>query len=160
MILLLKVREIHIFPSWEKGYIKLGRVIYEKKDVFRSILVGISPIILGLLFFWWFSFINIFQTEHIGLKIVLGYIIFVISSTMFSSKQDLVDLIYIIPILLILGLIYILFPIPISVITNHTYFIAGLNTFLLDINTYLFISIAIHAVLVSVICILLRVLKK
>lgn len=160
IVLLLKVREIHIFPSWEKGYIKLGRVIYEKKDVFRSILVGIAPIIVGLLFFWWLSAVGIFETNRLGLKILLGYIIFIISSTMFSSKQDLVDVVYIIPILLLFGVMYYFFPINISSFKSFEVIVQGINRFLNDVNIYLFMSIAIHVVLVSVIFILLRILKK
>ncbi len=160
ILLLLKVREIHIFPQWEQNYIKLGRVIYEKKDVFRSILVGIAPIIVGLLFFWWLSLLHVFQIEDLVLKILVIYIIFVISSTMFSSKQDLVDLVYIIPIFLILGVIQYFFPINFSFITSQLTIMNTINTFIYDINWYLFISTCIHAVIVSVIFILLRLLKK
>ncbi len=160
IVLLLKVREIHIFPQWEQNYIKLGRVLYEKKDVFRSILVGIAPIIVGLLFFWWLSILNVLQIEDIILKIIIFYIIFVISSTMFSSQQDLVDLIYVIPIVIIVAIIQYFFPINFSFITSQETIMKSINTFIYDINWYLFISTCIHAVLVSVIFILLRLLKK
>lgn len=160
IMLLLKVREIHIFPQWEQNYIKLGRVLYEKQDVFRSILVGIAPIIVGLLFFWWLSLLNVFQIEDIFLKVIIFYIIFVISSTMFSSQQDLVDLIYIIPVILMVAIIQYFFPINFSFITSQESIIQAINSFIYDINWYLFISTCIHAVLVSVIFILLRLLKK
>ncbi|PJE61987.1 hypothetical protein COU87_01665, partial [Candidatus Roizmanbacteria bacterium CG10_big_fil_rev_8_21_14_0_10_39_12] len=47
MILQLKIHDIHIFPEWKNGQIKLGSVSYVKKDVFRSILVGVAPLFVG-----------------------------------------------------------------------------------------------------------------
>src|SRR4051812_13086785 len=51
LILFLHVREISILPEFQKDQIKLGKVIYEKKDIFRGILVGVAPIFFGLLIF-------------------------------------------------------------------------------------------------------------
>ena len=80
----LRVHEVHVFPQWEKDYIKLGRVIYEKKDVIRSIFVGIAPVIIGLLFFWWFSVIDVLSVEDTKIRIFMVYAIFIISTSMFS----------------------------------------------------------------------------
>jgi hypothetical protein len=160
MVLLLKVHEIHIFPQWDKGYIKLGRVVYEKKDVFRSILVGIAPIIVGLLFFWWLSAISVFSIHNIYIRIVAVYIIFVVSSTMFSSKQDLVDLIYIIPVIIFAGVILYFYPQAISFVAKQSVLIDGLQKFLYDVNKYLLISLIIHTGLIITLFILLRIFKK
>lgn len=156
IVLLLKVRELHIFPQMENGYIKLGRVIYEKKDVVRSIIVGIAPIILGLLFFWWLSIVDVLSTHNVWIKIIVIYIIFVISTTMFSSKQDLIDLVYILPIIMIGGIIFYFFPIDISFITKQTILIEGTYKFLYDVNNYLFISLIIHIVLISILFLITR----
>ncbi len=107
VILLLRVREVSVLPEFEKDYIKLGKVVYEKKDFVRGILVGVAPTTAGLVMFWVFSVWNLFPTENMYLTVFLGYFIFVVSTTMFSSKQDLVDLIYIIPLgILIAGILY------------------------------------------------------
>ena len=150
MILFLRVRDIHIFPQWEGNNIKLGYVLYEKQDVFRSIIVGIAPVIVGLLFFWWMSMIEPFTNASLLFRILLIYIIFIVSSTMFSSKQDLVDIIYVIPLFLIIGSVVFVFrQYVFSFIEANPAILANLQNFLYAINWYIFYSIIIHAVLIG-----------
>jgi hypothetical protein len=152
MILFLRVRDIHIFPQWEGNYIKLGYVMYEKKDVFRSIIVGIAPVIVGLLFFWWMSALQPFQNPSLLFRTFLVYVIFIVSSTMFSSKQDLVDIVYIIPLFLIIGIIlFVLKFNPLIYVLNNPELLANIQNFLYAINWYIFYSIIIHIVLISII---------
>jgi hypothetical protein len=158
--LMLKVHEVHVFPQWEKNYIKLGRVVYEKKDVIRSIFVGIAPVIVGLLFFWWFSAINVLSVEDIRIRIIMVYAIFVISTSMFSSKQDLIDIIYIIPFILIIGAVIYIFQIDLSFILKQDVLIDGVTKFLYDVNIFLFISLGIHAVIIGLFQALRFITKK
>jgi len=144
MLLFLKVREIHIFPEFEKNYIKLGRVIYEKQDVIRGIIVGIAPIAIGLVIFFWMSTLQIFFIENIWLKLLMLYLIFVISTTMFSSRQDLIDLGYLLPITIIIILFLYLFQIDLGRLLTNPQLIAVTTDFVYDVNVYLGISIAIH----------------
>ena len=144
MLLFLKVREIHIFPEFEKNYIKLGRVIYEKQDVIRGIVVGIAPIAIGLIIFFWISTLQIFIIENIWLKLLMLYLIFVISTTMFSSRQDLIDLGYLLPITIIIILFLYLFQIDLGRLLTNPQLIAVTTDFVYDVNVYLGISIAIH----------------
>ena len=160
LILMLKVREIHIFPQWEHNYIKLGKVIYEKKDVVRSIFVGIAPIIIGLLFFWWLSAIRSVEIDQLWLKIIVIYIIFVVSSTMFSSKQDLVDLVYIIPVIIIVAILLYFFPVSLSFPSKEKIIIEALVKFLYDVNIYLSISIGVHIIIISLLYILHKLIIK
>ena len=147
IFLLLRVREIHIFPEFEKNYIKLGRVIYEKRDVLRSILVGVAPIIIGLIIFFWLSTLHIFLIENLWLKLLMFYLIFVISTTMFSSRQDLIDLGYLLPITIMLIILLYLFQVDfVGLLTNPT-LIAVTADFVYDVNVYLGISIGIHIVM-------------
>lgn len=143
IILMLKVRGITIFPTWEEGYIKLGSVVYEKGDYIRGVLVGIAPIIVGLLFFWWISAINVFPSNNTGLTISLGYLIFVISSTMFSSKQDLVDLIFLIPFAVLGFIIIYIFDIKIQIPFNENIIRYAVKQ-VMTINIYLLFSIGIQ----------------
>jgi len=147
IFLLLKVREIHIFPQFEKNFIKLGRVIYEKKDVLRGIIVGIAPIIIGLIIFFWISKLHIFFIENLWLKIFMFYLIFVISTTMFSSRQDLIDLGYLLPITIILIVFLYLFQIDLLGFLTQPKLIAVTVDFVYDVNVYLGISIAVHTVM-------------
>ncbi len=158
--LLLHVHEVHIFPQWEKNYIKLGRVIYEKKDVIRSIFVGIAPVIVGLLFFWWFSAINILSVEDIWIRILMVYAIFIISTSMFSSKQDLIDIIYIIPFFLIVGAIIYIFQIDLSFLLKQDILINGVTKFLYDVNIFLAISLLIHIIIIGLFLLFRRILKR
>ena len=144
IILLLRVREIHIFPEFEKNYIKLGRVIYEKQDVLRGIIVGIAPIVIGLIIFFWLSTLHIFLIENLWLKLLMFYLIFVISTTMFSSRQDLIDLGYLLPITIIIIIFLYLFQIDLGRLFTNPQLIAVTTDFVYDVNVYLGISIGIH----------------
>ncbi len=158
--LFLRVHEVHVFPEWEKNYIKLGRVVYEKRDVIRSIFVGIAPVIIGLLFFWWFSAIDVLSISHIGFRIFMVYAIFIISSTMFSSKQDLIDIVYIIPFFLIIGAIIYIFQLDLSFLLKQDILIEGLTKFLYDVNIFLYISLTIHVIIIAIFRLTHYIVKK
>lgn len=148
LLLMLNVREVKIFPEWEKNYIKLGRVLYEKKDFVRGIFVGLAPLILGVAFFWWLSVFKLFPSQNLLINIILGYIIFSVSSTMFSSKQDLVDLIYIIPlIIIVIGIVYI-FDLRLDFILKNKDLIQTFSNGVKGINFYLFFSLIINLFLI------------
>lgn len=155
IMLMLRVREVSVLPEFEKDYIKLGKVIYEKKDIVRGILVGIAPIVAGLAVFWIFSVWKLFPTPNIFLTVFLGYFIFVVSTTMFSSKQDLVDLIYIIPLgIIIAGILYILNINPARLLNDTAW--NTIRDFIVHINFYFLFSFIIH---ISIIVVLKGVRK-
>lgn len=143
-ILLIKVREVKILPEFEENYIKLGKVLYEKKDFVRGVLIGIAPLIIGLGFLWWLALVQIFPSSVWYLNLLLGYVIFSVSSTMFSSAQDLVDLVYIFPVLFFIGLIIYIFNIRIDLLFNNPNLINGINQVFATINTYLFLSLSLN----------------
>ena len=152
IFLFLPVKDIQIFPKFEEGQIKLGQVFYVKKDFLRGILVGVAPFFGALFLFFGLSFFNLFPNKNLGINIVLIYLIFTVSSLMFSSKQDLVDIGYLIPFILFLLIIGYIFQ-PFIPSFNLSYFkniIAGLEFFLTNVNYYLFLSILIHLFLITV----------
>jgi len=152
MILFLPVKDIQIFPKFEEGQIKLGHVLYVKKDFLRGILVGIAPFFGALLFFFILGIFKLFPNKILGLNIALIYLIFTVSSVMFSSKQDLVDIVYLIPLLVFLAGIYYVFQplINLSFFDRLKEIINGLRFFLEKVNFYLFISIIIHLFLMGI----------
>lgn len=150
-VLFMKVRDVKIFPEFEKNEIKLGRVLYEKKDVVRGILVGIAPFFAGAFFFWMIAYFKLFPNQNITVTILLVYLIFAVSSTMFSSKQDLVDIILIIPVLLILGGIVYVFDVRFDWILKNKIIIEKILEFFKKVNTYLFFSIIINFVILFLI---------
>lgn len=143
-ILFLRVREVKILPEFEKNYIKLGKVIYEKKDFARGFLVGIAPLFGALLFFYLVSFFRLFPSQNQILNLFFFYLIFTVSSTMFSSKQDLVDLIFIIPFIIFMGILFYIFQIDPTQFLENSKIINNLLTFLNQVNQYLFFSLIIN----------------
>lgn len=159
-ILFLRVKSLTIFPQFHGNYIKLGSVIYEKKDVMRGILVGIAPIFAGLFCFFLIDASKIFPTSNLILNIFFIYFIFTVSSTMFSSKQDLVDLIFIIPlIIIIVGAIYIL-NIKIDWLLNERLLLNRIEAFIEKINKFLLFSLLINGLLFGIFRSLRFILKR
>jgi hypothetical protein len=156
LILFLKVREIRIFPEWHNHYIKLGSVVYEKKDFVRGVMVGLAPFFFGLFFFWSLSAFRLFPGKDLLFNILFGYLIFAVSSTMFSSKQDLVDLIYLLPLLILIGVIVYIFNIQIDWSLVGDQFIANLSFFIGNVNYFFMFSLIINMVLL----IIFKILRK
>ena len=156
IILFLRVRDLKVFPEWKDDYLKLGHVLYERKDFFRGFLVGIAPIFAGLLFFLLIFVWKLFPNQNLLINLLLIYLIFTVSSTMFSSKQDLKDLVYIPPLLVLLyGIIYV-FDIKLELIFRNNALLQTLISFITQINFFLVLSLTIHVGTVVLIRILLR----
>ena len=160
LVLLLRVHDLRIFPEMRNNGIKLGHVIYEKRDIFSGIIVGIAPLIFGISFFWWLYSINLFTHNLWYIQIVKIYIMFVISATMFSSKQDLVDIGYLIPILIIVVFCVYYFNIDIRILFSNQSLIAVLKDFMYSVTVYLGISVIIHVSLIATIQLFLSIHKK
>ncbi len=146
MILFLKVYSVTVIPKLEQDHIRLGSVIYEKTDVVRSVFVGIAPFFGAIIFFWSISFFNIFPSQNLLTNILMMYLIFIVSSTMFSSKKDLQDLIFVIPLLLLIIIIVYIF--NLGAIINSPMVIVLINNFIQKTNIYLIIPLIVHLVLI------------
>lgn len=155
IILFLRVREIHLLPEWDHSSIKLGHVTYVRGDFIRGILVGIAPIFAGLLFFAVLFSWNLLPPTSIVSGMLIGYVIFTVSSTMFSSKQDLVDLMYGVPLVIVISFVLYIFPslrefladVLFGFIQNQEQSIVA---FLTSVNTITFLSVVIHAIIPTV----------
>ncbi|MBI4973396.1 hypothetical protein HZC27_02170 [Candidatus Roizmanbacteria bacterium] len=148
-ILFLQVGEVHIMPSWKENHLQLGRVTYRKADVVRSIIVGVAPFFGALFFFWFVGAFHLFPSVHIAITLFFGYLLFSVSANMFSSKQDLIDLIYVIPICLIAGAVFYITNVKIFVSIPDAW-LQNTADLLQRVNIYITISIAIHTVLIMV----------
>ncbi len=158
-ISLLNVREVNIFPQFEGNYIKLGSVVYEKKDILRGILVGIAPLFFGLFIFWLIHSFKIFPQSNLGLNILFTYLIFTISSTMFSSAQDLKDLVFILPLIIIIAAFIYVFNINIADFLKNGFF-NNLTIFAKTVNFYLLLSLIIDLSLYTVLRSIRYLLKR
>ncbi|MFN4212710.1 MAG: hypothetical protein ACK4FL_01970 [Microgenomates group bacterium] len=158
--LFLKVDDLQIFPRFEGAETKLGHVVYEKKDFLRGFLVGVAPVFGGLFFFFFLSFFKLFPSGNLWGNIFFGYLVFAISSTMFSSKKDLVDFIYIIPtVLIFIGVIYV-FDIKLDFIFKNKNLLAIFSSLFEKINFYLLLSLLTNLFLIVILTLFKNILKK
>lgn len=156
LALMLRVQEIKIFPTVEDREIKLGRVTYVKQDPIRGILVGVAPLLVGLLLLFLLAYFQLFPSSDWLMNILLGYGIFTLTTTMFSSKQDLIDLLYLLPFLVFVVGILFIFNIRIDFIVQNKEALAKLSAGFAKLNLFLF-----FAVLLNLLCILvLKVLQS
>lgn len=153
ILLLLEVKSLHLLPEWKGNELKLGKVIYIQKDFFRGILVGVAPVIAGVVFFLVFSAFRIFPSPNIWVNIASVYILLVVSTMMFSSRQDLIDFVYILPIIIIIAGLFFIFKVnPLSLLAGDRLsplsLLSAANPYIERIDTMLFITIAVHMVTV------------
>lgn len=152
LFLILPVKSMTIFPKWDDNEIKLGEVLYIKKDYLRAIIVGIAPVFFGIGILFSLFYFNIYPANNIWLNILYSYFIFSISANMFSSKQDLKDLALIIPVVLLLIIIFYVFNIKINM--QYT------NVIINKINLYIFFVLIINIILFSLTKLLNHFIKK
>jgi hypothetical protein len=147
--LLLHVKEFSLWPKVYKDGIRLGYVSYIKKDFFRGILVGISPVFLGMGIFLLLAYFQIFSNGLTVISIIGACALFIVSTTMFSSKQDMKDLIFIVPVIMMLTFIYYLFPDYQDSV--NSFFLVALDIiapYMYDIFWYTIISIVLQLIVI------------
>ncbi len=145
IILFLKVRELQLLPEWDHKSIKLGHVAYERKDPVRGFIVGIAPLFAGITVLFLILLHFPLPAPTIGMTLLIGYLIFTISSTMFSSPQDLVDAGVIIPIGLLLYGVSFFFPELFMAGANGVLaLLRSLTPLITSLNLYVTLTILIH----------------
>ncbi|MCX6732955.1 MAG: hypothetical protein NTV98_05445, partial [Candidatus Roizmanbacteria bacterium] len=116
-------------------------------DFLRPIIIGIAPFVGGLLTLWLVIQSKLFPGRELWQTLVFGYFIIAVSVNMFSSRQDLIDVAYLIPIVLIILFLLYLFPIHISSTFINQLFI-HISYFITVIQVPLLFSLGIHAILI------------
>ncbi len=153
-ILIMRVRDIRLLPEWHGNNLKLGSVLYEKQDALRGIVVGIAPVVAGILIFLFLANWNIHIRNSVAENLIFFYVVFVISTTMFSSKQDLVDLVYVLPFILLLCIVLYVLDVPVIAFVQES--VNNMATSLAKINQYLLYSVGVHIALIT----LFKLIKK
>jgi hypothetical protein len=91
LFLLVPVGDLRLLPEVREDEIKLGSVGIGKTDPVRRFLIGVAPFIFGTLTI--LVVIHLVQDnkliENVWTVILLGYVVFEIGNTMFTSKKDL-----------------------------------------------------------------------
>lgn len=87
------------------GYLKIANT-----DPLRRFMIGIAPLIFGLMFtfviVWLFQYFwpQLTQISHrVGLIVVTGYLLFALSNNMFSSRADMEGAQYFLPVVLLVA---------------------------------------------------------
>ncbi len=102
LFLLVPVGQIELMPKFEEREIKMGSVPVGKTDPIRRTLIGIAPIILGMIIIFVSTPLSIAWYFH-------AYIAFEVGNSMFSSKKDLEGVLSVFIVLaIIFGILYYL----------------------------------------------------
>ena len=159
LLLAMHPEEVSLFPHIEKNHIRLGHVLYRRhpSDVIRPIIVGIAPFFGAISLLWTIQSFHLFPGGVWWHTALFGYLILAITANMFSSKQDLVDLIYIVPVSLIIGAVLYIFGVQINTQILLS-MIGGLETFIKTLQTPLLFSLAVHSILIVIVKIILTFL--
>ncbi len=156
-ILFVPVGDMELVPKiGEGGEVRLGSVAIAKTDPIRRMIIGIAPVIFGLLIIIGVPYFMQGKLNFAFTALVI-YLLFVVGNTMFSSKKDLEGAAELIAVLVILGLaLYFMnFKAPLDKIAqffdsqNATSFLRGVNRLLLwtigiDISAYLVSSLLVR----------------
>lgn len=121
-----------------KYYVRMGSVHHAATDPLRSMLIGSAPLVFGLGFFYCIFEYNLFPQPSILANLGMLYLFASISSSMFSSKQDMQESLILIPIVLLLISVCLAFKIPVIAYlqsAHATALIQKFNLYLLSATT-------------------------
>lgn len=134
-VLRVKTHGIELVPELRGTNLKMGSVQVSQSDFLRSFLIGIAPLIVGssiiISVLWFLS--NTYNVNSIFMSpisflisLLVVYLLFVISNTMFSSNKDMEGALELLILLIIfeVGALFIHFPINqffITLFENQTF---------------------------------------
>ncbi|MEI6326656.1 MAG: hypothetical protein WCO78_00885 [Candidatus Roizmanbacteria bacterium] len=145
MLLNLRVRSANVLPVFEDDGIKLGTVVYERKDPFRGILVGIAPLFGGIAASWGLvALLYLPLTDMPIVHAIIYYLLFTITSMQFSSRQDLVDAIWLIPMVFGIAILIYIFGVDVLGLLNKLDASGALTRFLKTIGTIAVCTAGLH----------------
>ena len=157
-ILLVPTGAISVWPKLEGSTIRMGSVGVAKVDRLRSLLIGVAPLIVGLiilflLFALFLPNVHSFNYWMIGLFI---YILFVITNSMFSSKKDLEGAgVFIILLIVVLSSLY-LFDKQLNSQVQALLILVPITSLLVAVQ-YVAIPIALDICIILVLRLLIRI---
>jgi len=146
--LFVKRGDLSLKPTFEDNGIKLGHIKISQVDPLRRTIIGIAPFLLGCICI--FAIIQLslsYNLLHSPLAIIIiGYIVFQVGNSMFSSRIDLQQSWKAIIILLIIATLLHLtgFNLDPSITTQ-------LTTLLQKTNLFLLIPITLDLIIVCII---------
>lgn len=110
-LLVVPAGNMVLFPRLEGNGVRLGSVAIQKTDPFRRMLIGVAPFLFGSTIL--FCLLALALKEEYPIisfpMFAIGYVVFEIGNTMFSSKKDMEGAIELIGAFLILGILLYIF---------------------------------------------------
>lgn len=109
-LMLVRTGNLELTPQVTEGEIKLGSLEIEKTDIFRRSIIGIAPILVGLMVI--FGTLLYFQStmyKNLITDVVVFYVLFEVGNTLFSSRKDLEGVIevFIVGIFMLIALVIV-----------------------------------------------------
>lgn len=151
MLLNLRVRSANVLPVFEADGIKLGTVVYERKDPFRGILVGIAPLFGGVAASWGLvALLYLPVASSFLAQIAIYYLLFTITSMQFSSRQDLIDAVWLIPMIIGIAILIYIFGVDVLGLLYKLDQTGILTRFLKTIGTIAGVTAVTHIVIICV----------
>lgn len=141
-LLLVPVGSLSLIPEKSEHEIVLGSVSIAKVDIFRRLTIGFAPILFGVVSIYGLIALIVAYRLHSNIFIfaATGYVLFVITNSMYSSREDL------------RGYWKVLLPL---ILVVSAVFLAGIRLeiiipdygFLRDLSLYLLIPIVINGIM-------------
>jgi hypothetical protein len=89
-LLFVRTGDMDLMPKIMEDGIRLGSVEIGKTDPFRRAIIGVAPVLLGLVMVFGILFyLQAFAVKNLSLYLFSFYVIFAVGNTLFSSKKDL-----------------------------------------------------------------------
>lgn len=167
---LLRVRThgVEFVPELTGASLKMGSVRVEKSDIIRNLLIGIAPVVVGSVLLTLsmyvlgrvFFYSQMFSSPlSFVVSVLVGYVVFVVTNTMFSSKKDVEGLLEALVIGgIIVGALYFIG------LTPHVWVIKVFGTkqvvdFIRQVDLLLTVPVGINVVVVALSLPLLKKLR-
>lgn len=106
-ILFVPVGDINLMPKLsESGELRLGSVMIGKTDILRRAIIGLAPLVVGLMIVLGIPFMLQDSSATFLFAAIAIYLLFEIGNTMFSSRKDMEG---IVELVIVLGLLVVIF---------------------------------------------------
>lgn len=157
VILRVKVFGMSLLPKQiGERQIKMGSVEHEKVDLFRDLLVGAAPFIIGSLVL--FTLLYFFTSHNLigfnWLTFAAGLVAFEIGNTMFSSKKDMEgSLKFLLILVLLIGVAY-LFGFRVSIEQLDQSIPSSLVSIIKQVSLFLLVPIILDLLIIAMLMVL------
>lgn len=160
-LLFVPTGEIEFFPQVQGDSVKLGSVQIAKTDPLRRFLIGVAPILFGLAVVGGiFSFFSPSLTQLTWATVIVGYTVFEIGNTMFSSAKDLEGVVIFIVLLALFLTLLVFLHIPIFAFLQQLAIEVAKQVFVRTLNGFFLVAIGIDVFVILLFRLLMEILRK